>query len=422
MRLLIQTLNYAPDEIGIPKYSTEMAEWFARQGWEVRAVTAPPYYPQWRVGQGYKGWAYARETRNDVSLLRCPLYVPAHPSGPKRLVHLASFAATSAPAVLAEAVRFQPDAVLAVAPNLMAAPAAALAAKLTGAASILHVQDFELDIALRMGLMKGKGAAGLLAAVERSIMRGFDRVSAPAPAMVARLMDKGVAPERAFLFRNWCDTDVINPDRDASSYRQEWGVGEDDIVLLYSGNLSEKQGVLSLVEAARHLADKPNIHFVICGAGPAKKKLAQAAQGLSNVRLLPLQPIERLPELLCAADIHLLPQVPAAADLVLPSKLSGMLASGRPVIATVAPGSGIAQEIDDGGLLVAPGDVTALCQAIVDLSADRARCAIMRRNARQRAETNWAKDAILSGFEARVKEAIRAKQATKQSKPAEVSS
>ncbi|MEZ0167922.1 WcaI family glycosyltransferase [Microvirga sp. TS319] len=418
MRLLIQSLNYAPDEIGIPKYSTEMAEWFAQKGWAVHVVTAPPYYPHWRVGQGYRAWSYSREMRKDVSLLRCPLYVPSSPNGLKRLLHLASYAATSGPAVLAEALSYRPDAIVAVAPDLMAAPAAALAAKLTGAASFLHVQDFELDLALQMGMIRRKSFARVLAGMERSFLRAFDHASAPSPAMVSQLRTRGVLPERAFIFRNWCDTGIIRPDIDPSVYRRDWAVGENDVVLLYSGSLSEKQGVMTLAEAARCLVSQSHIHFVICGAGPAKQKLAHAVQDLGNVRLLPLQPAELLPELLCAADIHLLPQIPAAADLVLPSKLAGMLASGRPVIATALPGSGIAHEIANAGIIAPPGDVNALCEAIMCLAANQPMRDLLRGNARQRAETHWSKDVILSEFETRVVEAVGAKRVANRAKRA----
>lgn len=414
MRLLIQSLNYAPDEIGIAKYSAEMAEWFARRSWEVAVITAPPYYPAWRVTKGYRSYSYSREMRNQVCVLRCPLYVPRQPSGMKRLLHLATFAVSSAPAMYLEARRFKPDAIIAVAPALMAAPFSAFVARSTHTVSLLHVQDFELDVALQVGLLDPKGYMDLLSSIERFILGCFDGVSAPSLNMVEKLAEKGVACNCAFPFRNWCDTEVIRPNVKNSRYRQEWDVHEYDLVILYSGTLSEKQGILTIADLARSLMHYKHVQFVVCGDGPARGKLENATRDLSNVRILPLQPSSQLPELLCSADIHLLPQVKEAADLVLPSKLSGMLASGRPVIATVLPNSGIADEIGDGGIIVPPGDVDALCEAILWLAARPERRYQMGRAARNQAVARWSKEAILSNFEDRLKALIIAKTSQRQ--------
>lgn len=398
-RLLIQGLNYAPDRIGIPKYTTEMAEWLVGRGWQVGVVTAAPYYPDWRIPPGYSGLRYARENRNGVGLVRCPFYVPARPTGTRRLLHLGSFALSAGPALLREAVRFRPDAVLGIAPALMAAPLTLAAARAIGRPALLHVQDFELDIAFGLGLMRGQAVQRLLTRVERAVYRGFDLVSAPSLAMVSRLVAKGCRPESAIEFRNWADTAAIRPDVCGAAMRQELGVAEGHTMALYSGNLSEKQGASLLVAAARLMQDDPSLRMVICGEGPARAAIAREVAGLANVSLLPLQTQERLPALLAAADIHLLPQLAGAEDLVLPSKLSGMLASGRPVVATVNPSSGIAREIGDAGIVVPAGDAAALAAGVRLLAADPDRRAEMGRRGRARAERFWAKESVLSGFE-----------------------
>jgi colanic acid biosynthesis glycosyl transferase WcaI len=112
-----------------------------------------------------------------------------------------------------------------------------------------------------------------------------------------------------------------------------------------------------------------------------------------------LQPTERLPELLRTADIHLLPQRPEAADLVLPSKLTGMLASGRPVVAMAEPCSGLALEVVGCGVAV-PSTSAAVAEAVLALAIDPARRAALGIASRQRAEERWRKSAIIDGFEA----------------------
>ncbi|NCU02152.1 glycosyltransferase, partial [Candidatus Macondimonas diazotrophica] len=161
----------------------------------------------------------------------------------------------------------------------------------------------------------------------------------------------------------------------------------------------EKQGLELLVEAARALRDDPSVVFVIGGAGSARERLMAMAADLPNIRWIPLQPAERLCDLLNLADLHLLPQRADAADLVMPSKLTGMLASGRPVIATAAPETQVGRVVGDCGLLVPPGDGAALTQAIVALAADPDQRRTLGVAARAYAETHLAREAIMTRFE-----------------------
>ena len=137
MKILIYGINYAPELTGIGKYSAEMAEWLAARGHSVSVVTAPPYYPQWRVHDGYRAGRYAREERAGVSVRRALVGVPARPGGVKRLLHLASFAPVQ-PSQPAARRRRAADVILVVEPALFCAPAAWLAARLCGARAWLR--------------------------------------------------------------------------------------------------------------------------------------------------------------------------------------------------------------------------------------------------------------------------------------------
>jgi len=155
---------------------------------------------------------------------------------------------------------------------------------------------------------------------------------------------------------------------------------------------------------ARRVADLGIIHFVLSGEGAARAALEAAARSLANITFLPLQPIDRLGELLGLADMHLLPQREDAADLVMPSKLGGMLASGRPVIAGARPGTQVAAQVEGAGLVVPPEDAAALAAAVTELAAAPGRRAALGRAARERAVANWSRETILAGFEARLRE------------------
>ncbi|MBO6785180.1 MAG: glycosyltransferase, partial [Alphaproteobacteria bacterium] len=115
--------------------------------------------------------------------------------------------------------------------------------------------------------------------------------------------------------------------------------------------------------------------------------------------LLPLQPEEKLPALLAMADIHLLPQRAEAADLVMPSKLGGMLSSGRPVVACADAGTQIFETVSGCGLVVAPGDGAAIGDAVLTLARDPGLRTRLGAAARGEAETGWDRDAVLARFE-----------------------
>lgn len=402
MKILIYGINYAPEPTGIGKFSGEMGAWLAARGHAVRAIAAPPYYPAWKRASG-AARLWRRERLSGVQVWRCPLYVPAQATGKKRIVHLASFAASSFPVAMWQAVAWRPDLVLAVAPTLFSAPAAAYTAWLCDAKAWLHLQDLEIDAAFDLGLLPARPAVTrAVFAVERWLLRRFARVSTISPAMRARLAAKGVDPARLTLFPNWVDTAEIRPLDGPSPMRAELGIPAAAVVALYSGNLGEKQGLDVILDAARAHAKDPRMHYVICGEGAAAARVRAAAANLDNLRVLPLQPAARLNDLLNMADIHLLPQRADAAALVLPSKLTGILASGRPVVAGAAPDTDLARAMEGCGIAVPPDDADAFAAAVAALAADPGRRAALGAAARARAGTDWDRDSILSTLAAEI--------------------
>ena len=402
MKILFYGINFAPELTGIGKYTGEMAQWFAEQGHEVRVITAPPYYPAWKVSEGYQN-AYVTEQWNGVTVYRTPLWVPAQPSGAKRLVHLASFALNSLPTLFKQWT-WKPDVVWTVEPALMCAPAAVAFAKMNGAKSWLHVQDYEVNAAFDMGLIKAKWLRGFVESCERWLIRCFDRVSSISGQMLKLARSKGIDEQNIISFPNWVDISAIQPLKGVSPYRKELQISEDKIVALYSGNMGGKQGLEILAEAAKIISDEKNdnIQFVFCGNGAGRADLEQACTGLSNVIFIDLQPLERLGELLGLADIHLLPQRADAADLVMPSKLTGMLASGKSVIATATADTELGHVITHDakcGLIVEPENGQSLAQAIIQLSKDAESRKIYGQNGRDYAEHNLSKNKILKDFE-----------------------
>ncbi len=386
MKILIYGLNYAPELSGAGKYTAEMAQMLAECGHDVRVVCAPPYYPDWKVADGYSMWRYRRDTVHGVRVWRAPLWVPSRQSGVKRMVHLASFALSSLP-LLARQAAWRPGAVMLIAPTMACAPGALALARVTGAKAWLHIQDYEVDAAFDLGLVKSARAARIAYWMERLVLRRFDVVSSISNQMVQRAVVKGVDAAKTEFLPNWVDTRDIFPLGRVSDYRATLGIPERNIVVLYSGNMGAKQGIETLAAAAAAFDGRDDISFVFCGSGAARADLVKRCEGLRNCRFLPLQPASSLNELLNVADIHVLPQRSDAADLVMPSKLTGMFASGRPVIAMARPGTALHEAVVNNGVIVPPEDTGALVDAIAALAADEAQRAAIGAAGRRYAET-----------------------------------
>jgi colanic acid biosynthesis glycosyl transferase WcaI len=229
--------------------------------------------------------------------------------------------------------------------------------------------------------------------------------------MVDRLCAKGIPAGHVVLFPNWVDVDTIYPlpqeVNRGNPFRRELASRvpniENKVLLLYSGNMGTKQGLELLAPLAEAFAADPRVHFFFCGDGVFRPQLEALVAHRANVTLLPLQPLDRLNHLLNAADIHLLPQRADAADLVMPSRLTGMLASGRPVIATAHPGTQVAQVVEGRGLAVPAEDAAALHAAVLRLVEDEELRLGLGRAARQYAVEHLGKQRILEQFECDLK-------------------
>lgn len=243
MRILIHGMNHAPEFTGVGRYTGEIAAHLAAQGHEVCVITAPPHYPGWRADAGYSAGRWTRETLDGAVVYRCPLYLAREMRGLNRALASLSFALGAAPVVLWQALARRPQVVMTVEPTLLCAPAAILAAKLTGARLVLHVQDLEIDAAFAMNHLRGEVLSDMARGFERLATRAFDRVITISNRMADQLVAKGVARHRIAMIRNWVDATRIRPLGRASEYRAELGLASSAFVVLYAGALGAKQGV-----------------------------------------------------------------------------------------------------------------------------------------------------------------------------------
>lgn len=409
MKLILNSLNYSPELTGIGKYNGEMCPELILRGVEVNAIVAPPYYPEWKVHSEYSPWMFKQHIDKGVNVTRCPIYVPKNVTTIKRLVHLCSFAFTSGLALTSK-VFSKPDIIIIVQPTLFCAPVALLVAKVTGAKSIMHIQDYEIDAMFGLGMMGDGKIMKLVKGVESWLMKRFDAVSTISYSMIENAKAKGVSDDKIIHFPNWSDTEFVTPETCGLELKAEWGFEATDKVILYAGNIGNKQGLEIVLEAAKHFSTNPELKFVLVGAGTyvnTLKKLS-ADQQLTNVYFKPLQPWEKVPHMLALASIHLVVQKKGAADAVLPSKLTNILSVGGHALVTAERFTELgklAEKHEGIFTCVEPENITAFIGGIEKLLAqDTEKYNIV---AREFAELYLAKNKILDQFVVDLKDLIK---------------
>lgn len=401
MRIIIYGINYAPELTGIGKYTGEMGAWLARNNHEVEVITAPAYYPEWQVHTSFKGKSWFTEIIQGVKVNRAPLYVPKKVTSLRRMLHEFSFVTNSFPYWLKTLFSKRYDIVICVSPAFHLALPALLYAKIRRVPLIYHIQDLQIDTAKDLGMIANQTLLSILFKVEKFILNHSTKVSTISVGMLKKIQAKGISDQKCVLFPNWVDENHIKPVSKADSLRSEFGLKETDKVIMYSGALGEKQGLELIIEVAHLLRRHDNLCFLIVGSGGAKHKLEEMVKRyeLTNVKFLPLQPYEKLSAALAVADLHLVLQKKSASDLVMPSKLTSILAAGGCPIITALPDTTLYRVVYEHkiGILVEPESVEALHACIekaIDSNLDN-----YRKNARTYAEKYLSRENILKGFE-----------------------
>ncbi len=398
MKILVYALNYEPEPTGAGKYTGEMSSWFAEQGHEVRVVCSQPYYPEWRVLPGHKNW-YQKQSLQELEVIRCPLYIPAaRQTALKRLLHLISFAVSSFVPLMLQ-LRWKPDVVIQVMPTIVCSPQTLLFGYLSKAKSVAHVQDFEVDAVVKLGMLEPSLASRMASDLEGRILRSFDYVSTISEGMRETLVRKKVDGNKTIYFPNWADAIDIFGECKRPRLLDKLGISSAKKLVLYSGNIGEKQGLEYLLEAAKKLEKDEQLQFLIVGEGLAKDGLVRKAyqMKLVNVAFAPLQSKEDLYDLLETADCHLVLQKADLGDAVLPSKLCNIFAVGGNCVVTAEAGTSLAkicEQYQGIAVLVKPESAGDLARAISKTLLMEKPNAI----AKKFASENLFKSAILKNF------------------------
>ncbi|MEM6252319.1 MAG: glycosyltransferase family 4 protein [Cyanobacteria bacterium P01_D01_bin.156] len=400
MRILLYSYNYHPEPIGIAPLMTELAEGLVAKGHEVRVVTAMPNYPERRIYPDYRGRLYSEEERNGVKIQRCYVAIHPNPGVLTRILLDGSFALLS----FFHAFKgWRPEVILSTSPSLPACIPVALLKIIYGCPTVLSLQDILPEAAVRTGLISNRMAIRVFEVLEKFAYASATRIGVITDSFSENLVSKGVPLSKIKRISNWVDVNFIQPlPKHDNQFRRDNGL-EDKFIVLYSGNIARTQGARAIIYAAQMLEHIRDIEFVIVGEQRQLYDLEdlQKELGVKNITLLPFTPRKQLPTMLAAADVSLIMQKASVVGFNMPSKTMVLMASGRPIVASVPESGSAAQAVRDsnGGLVVKPEKPKALANAIHQLYENPEQGDELGRLGRAYALANYSFEQALDGYE-----------------------
>jgi colanic acid biosynthesis glycosyl transferase WcaI len=370
LRLAVLCPHFAPDTAPTGDVMTRIVLELAALGHELHVVTSLPWYRAHRIEDGWTGRKVRRETTEWGTITR----VDPFPGGDKRnLVRRAlGFVGFSALTGALSLRGGRVDAVIAMSPPLTLGLTGWVTHLVRRGPLVFNIQDVFPDAAVRTGAITNTKVIALGSWLERVSYHRSAAVTVLSDDLRANVAGK-MRPSRrhrVHVIPNFVDTVAIHPADRRSPLRAELGIGEQPVVL-YAGNVGFSQSLELLLAAAREL---PEVAFVIAGDGAARVSLGEQAAGLANVHFLPYQPRERLVDLLAMGDVHVVPLKAGLGNVSVPSKTYSILAAGRPVLASIDPGTEVTRMVaaSGAGRCVPPDEPTAFVAALRDMLDDPA--------------------------------------------------
>jgi colanic acid biosynthesis glycosyl transferase WcaI len=394
-RLLVLNRYFHPDRSATAQLLTDFVETAVKEGFDTTVFAGRQLYndPGARLP--------ARQSHAGARVRRLWTTRSGRFRLPGRLLDYATFCGSAFFALLSAA---RPgDVIVAKTDPPLLSVVAWAAASLKRARLVNWCQDLFPEAAAALDLRCVTGRCGrALRALRNASLGGAAINVAVCDSMAARLRAEGIPADLITVIHNWADGARVRPlPREQNQLRRQWRL-RDRFVIGYAGNLGRVHEVETLIELIDLLGHDPELVFLLVGAGAGYEWLKRRAgqRRLGNVMLRPYQPPEALREALTAPDLHVVSLRPECEGLVMPSKLYGALAAGRPVLAICDPAGELARIVraHDAGLVVAPGEAVKAAAAIRALCADRARLAELGSNARAAYERAYNREASLAAW------------------------
>ncbi|MCB9547265.1 MAG: glycosyltransferase family 4 protein [Myxococcales bacterium] len=404
MHVLLLALNYYPDKLGNAPLMTGLAEGLVRLGHRVTVVCAFPHHETGRVDPAWRGKLLARDERNGVRILRTWIHAP--PGG--ALAKISGYLSFTSSALAAAATVRGVDVIFTPSPPLTLGVVDDALARLKRVPFVYNLQDLFPEAAVRLGVLTNPRAIQGFEALEAWVYRRAHHLSVISDGFRDHLRARGVPDDKITVIPNYTDTDFITPrDPAGNRFRQSRG-WQDAFVIQFSGRMGYSQGLETVLDAWRQLADLPDARLMMVGDGQDQALVADALADDPRAWVLPTQEREDLPELLAAADVGLAPLRHGMAGTSVPSKLFGIMAAGRPVVTGVDAGSDAETLVEraHAGLVVPPEDPDALAAALRQLYADRALARQMGADARAYVVAHHGQQAVVAQYAAMLEQVI----------------
>jgi colanic acid biosynthesis glycosyl transferase WcaI len=399
VRICFFNRSYWPDQAATGQLLTELAQdLVSRHGCAV-TVVAGRALNGGEPGDGSL-WPVRTEARAGVRILRAN----GTALSPRRFVgRAANYVSYFASALVAGTVIGRQDVVVSLTDPPIVGLAALLAARRAGARFVFLCEDIFPEVALLLDDFSNATVNRTLDRINRFLLREADAIVALGERMRRRLIDeKGANAARVHVIHNWADCEAIRPGTKDNAFARANGLC-DRFVLMHSGNVGLSQNLDVLVEAAARLRSDARLVIAIVGNGTKRQALERevAARGLTNVRFFPYQPKESLHDSFATADAFLISLTAGIEGYIVPSKLYGILAAGRPYIAAVDHTCEVATIASEYhcGLLAMPGDPDQLAQQIQMLVNQPELTRTMGANARRAAEQFDRRVAVQSYYD-----------------------
>jgi colanic acid biosynthesis glycosyl transferase WcaI len=321
-------LNFYPEDTAIGLYSKQLMDYLLKNGYDIQVLTGFPYYPSWKITDSYLNKPKIfREEIDGIDIIRYKQYIPKNPTFFKRILLLIDFTI----GIYWNSFKIKKtDLVLTIIPFTSAVFVGNLLAKRKKAKHWVHIQDFEFDAAKETNLAQNKTFLfQFLFWMEKKTLNKADAISTISNAMLEKLKTKVYSTKKTHLLPNWVDVSLINPNK----YKKHPYLSSNKFKVLYSGNIGEKQDWELFLNTVKEINDD-SIEFIVIGNGAKKKWLLEQISNLENVIYHNFVDYKELPDLLCTADLHILFQKNNVIDTVMPSKILGMMSSGKPSLIT----------------------------------------------------------------------------------------
>lgn len=352
---------YWPEQIGSAPFMTDLAQWFAERGVRVTVLASRPHYPEFKVRQGFRSGERDDEEVEGVRIVRLPTYAPRGGRSVLRLISETCMLAGGLAALAVGRVK-RARLVVSLCPSILAVLVGVMAKQARGL-HIAVIHDIQSGLVGGLRLLWGKSWIQVLRGIETWVLNRTDLVIVLTESMRAVLRQQGVrAPIEVLPI--WVDPERLFPTHVPRASRSP--------LVLYSGNLGRKQGLLQVVRMAEILQERlPEARVVLRGDGSHREALQRHVRErkIANVEFDALSTPEQLNDHLNEADVHVVPQDPNAADYAIPSKIYAIMSAGQAFVCTAASGSALCSLQSETGafLCVAPHDAQALAQAVEEL-------------------------------------------------------